>query len=667
MAGRVRPEDVALVRERVRIDGVIGEVVTLRSAGAGSLKGLCPFHDERSPSFHVTPGRGLYYCFGCGEGGDVVDFVMRTDHLTFGEAIEKLAVRAGVTLRYEDGAGPDRSGPNRTRLAQANKAAAEYFVRALAAPEAAPGRTFLTERGFDAAACEHFGVGFAPRSWDGLLGHLRSAGFSDAEALAAGLVSQGTRGTYDRFRGRLVWPIRDAAGDVLGFGARRLLEDDDGPKYLNTPETALYRKSQVLYGIDLARRDIAKLKQVVVVEGYTDVMAAHLAGVTTAVATCGTAFGPDHASLLRRYIMDDDTFGAEVIFTFDGDAAGQKAALRAFEGDQRFVAQTFVAVSPDGMDPCELRLARGDAAVRELVAGRTPLFRFAIRSALAGFDLSTAEGRVAAVRRAAPVVAGIRDNALRPEYTRLLAGWVGIPEDEVRAAVTAATRSAAAGGASGRGRGGPGDAGRSPAPEGAQRSGRGMPSIGREDPGQRGHPGQPGQSGRPGHAGQPNRPNPRDMGLFVERESLKCALQVPELLGDWYQSVGGECFRHPAYRAVHEAVTAATAAPGGRPAGGREWVAAVMDACPDDGVRSLVRELAVEPLVTTGEPSALYATSIVARLLADEAGRRLSAMTRQLGQLDQAEQADQANALLADVMELEAYRRQLQRVGRGEA
>ena len=472
MAGRVRTEDVALVRERVRVDAVIGEVVTLRSAGAGSLKGLCPFHDERSPSFHVTPARGLYYCFGCGEGGDVVDFLMKHDHLTFTEAIEKLADRAGVTLRYEDGVGPHRTGPNRQRLAQANKIAASYYVRALASPEASIGRQFLSERGFDAAACEHFGVGFAPKSWDGLLGHLRSAGFTDAEILAAGLASQGQRGTYDRFRGRLVWPIRDASGDVLGFGARKLFDDDDGPKYLNTPETALYKKSHVLYGIDLARRDIGKLKQVVVVEGYTDVMAAHLAGVTTAVATCGTAFGPDHASLLRRYLMDDDTFGGEVVFTFDGDAAGQKAALRAFEGDQRFVAQTFVAISPDNMDPCELRLASGDAAVRELVASRTPLFAFAIRSAVAGFDLTTAEGRVAAVRKAAPLVARIRDAALRPEYSRLLSGWVGVPEGDVRAAVKAAARAGAsvakAGGSAGAGSmGGGGE--RSGQPSGSSR------------------------------------------------------------------------------------------------------------------------------------------------------------------------------------------------------
>ena len=634
MAGRVRSEDVALVRDRVRVDQVIGEVVTLRPAGAGSLKGLCPFHDERSPSFHVTPSRGLYYCFGCGEGGDVVDFLMKHDHLTFGEAIEKLAARAGVTLRYEDGSGPDRgSGPNRTRLASANKVAAAWFRQALVSPEAAAGRQFLADRGFDEASWAHFGVGFAPRSWDGLLGHLRSSGFSDAESLAAGLVTQGQRGTYDRFRGRLVWPIRDASGDVLGFGARKLDEDDDGPKYLNTPETALYKKSHVLYGIDLARRDIAKAKQVVVVEGYTDVMAAHLAGVTTAVATCGTAFGADHASLLRRYIVDDDTFGAEVIFTFDGDAAGQKAALRAFEGDQRFVAQTFIAVSPDNMDPCELRLARGDAAVRELVAGRTPLFEFAIRSAIGGFDLSTAEGRVGAVRRAAPYVARIRDAALRPEYARLLSGWVGVPEDQVRQAVAAAGR---AGGHRG---------------SGSDRNAREA---------------EPTAPATPGRA---PRPDPRNPQLFVERESLKCALQVPQLVGEWYVSVQASSFRHPRYAEVHSAVATAFESAGessGR-SGGREWVEAVLAACPDDTVRDLVTELAVEPLVTAGEPDARYATSIVARLLSDEAARRVADLKRELGQLDQMAQADRVSEVLADVMQLEAYRRELAAVGQDES
>ncbi len=436
------------------------------------------------------------------------------------------------------------------------------------------------------------------------------------------------------------------------------------------PRPPLYKKSHVLYGIDLARRDIGKLKQVVVVEGYTDVMAAHLAGVTTAVATCGTAFGPDHAALLRRYLMDDDTFGGEVVFTFDGDAAGQKAALRAFEGDQRFVAQTFVAISPDNMDPCELRLASGDAAVRELVASRTPLFAFAIRSAVAGFDLTTAEGRVAAVRKAAPLVARIRDAALRPEYSRLLSGWVGVPERDVRAAVTAAGR---AGASAARGGGSAGRGGERSGEQPGDRSGVARPDSGaggarfRRCRRRRCRAGRARRSSRSELDAAPERaprPNPRDPGLFVERESLKCVLQVPDLVGDWFDSVQPDSFRHPRYAEVQQALAAA-GGPVGR-TGGQEWMDAVMSACPDDTVRDLVRELAVEPLVTSGEPTGRYATSIVARLLSDEAGRRMADLKRELGQLDQIGQADQAAAVFADVMALEAYRRELAQVGQAE-
>ena len=441
MAGRIRDEDIALVRERARIDEVVKDYVSLKSAGGGSLKGLCPFHEERSPSFHVTPARGMWYCFGCGEGGDVLKFLQKIDHMSFAESVEKLAGRTGVELRYvEGGAAINRQQGQRTRLVEAHKVAADFYRQQLGSPEAQTGREFLTGRGFDAEACGHFGVGYAPKGWDALTNHLRQKAFTDAELLAGGLVSQGNRGVYDRFRGRLVWPIRDLGGDVIGFGARKLYDDDDGPKYLNTPETPLYKKSQVLYGIDLARRDIAKQQQAVIVEGYTDVMACHLAGITTAVATCGTSFGAEHIKVLRRLLMDDDQMRGHVIFTFDGDAAGQKAALRAFEEDQRFVSQTFVAVEKSGMDPCELRQAHGDAAVRELVENRSPLFEFAIRSTLAGYNLETAEGRVGALQESAPLVARIKDPSLRPEYTRMLAGWLGIDMDEVRRAVDRAAR-----------------------------------------------------------------------------------------------------------------------------------------------------------------------------------------------------------------------------------
>ena len=598
MAGRIRDEDVALVRERARIDDVVREYVTLKSAGGGSLKGLCPFHDERSPSFHVTPSRGMWYCFGCGEGGDVINFVQRVDHLSFAETIEKLAEKTGVQLRYvEGGAAINRQQGVRTRLVEAHKAAAAFFREQLESPAAQVGRDFLSSRGFDSAAAEHFGVGFAPKSWDALMSHLRGKGFTDEELLAGGLVSQGNRGVYDRFRGRLVWPIRDLGGDVIGFGARKLLDDDDGPKYLNTPETPIYKKSQVLYGIDLARKEISKSQQAVIVEGYTDVMACHLAGVPTAVATCGTSFGADHIKVLRRLLMDDDQMKGKVVFTFDGDAAGQKAAMRAFNEDQKFVSQTFVAVESAGLDPCDLRLEHGDAAVRELVENKVPLFEFAIRSTIANYDLDSAEGRIAALRDAAPIVAKIRDGALRPEYTRRLAGWLGLDVADVAKAV----------------------GGSSSAPVGTQRAAR-----------------------------------PGDPALVIEREALKCALQHPGAVAEWYASVEEPAFTHPRAIAVHAAVVAA----GGPRSGneGLEWIDAVLEACPDDDVRSLVRELAVEPLPAMDGQDSRYATGMIARLLEVDAGRRMEDL---MGRLQRTEDAAEQQRLGQDLQALQQYRRSL--------
>ena len=436
MAGLIRQSDIEEVKARTNIADIVGDYVSLRSAGVGSMKGLCPFHDERSPSFHVRPQVGFYHCFGCGEGGDVYSFLQKMDHVSFAEAVERLAGRVGLQLHYEDGEGAPDHG-NRARLLAANQAAADFFALQLGSPGAEIGRTFLGERGFDSAAATRFGIGFAPKSWDELTKHLRAKGFTTEELTVSGLVSSGDRGIYDRFRGRLVWPIRDITGQTIGFGARKLLEDDKGPKYLNTPETPVYHKAQVLYGLDLAKRDISRGRQVVVVEGYTDVMACHLAGVTTAVATCGTAFGVDHIKVLRRVLGDDSGLG-EVVFTFDPDAAGQKAASRAFSEEQRFAAQTFVAVAPDGLDPCDLRLQRGDDAVRRLIDAKKPMFEFMIRQLLGRYNLDTVEGRVAALRAAAPVVSDIRDQALRPGYTHELARLLGMELGEVMKAVTAA-------------------------------------------------------------------------------------------------------------------------------------------------------------------------------------------------------------------------------------
>ena len=445
MAGRIRDEDVSHIRHSSQIDDVVGDYVQLKNAGGGQKKGLCPFHDEKSPSFHVTPSKGFYHCFGCQSGGDVISFVMKIEHMSFTEAVERLADRMNYQLTYEDG--PTRTGgSDRKRLLEANRLAALFYQEQLQQPGPAQvGREFLQSRGFDKQAAARFGVGYAPDEWDALSKHLKARGFTDAELELAGLTKEGQRGHIDRFRNRLVWPIHEISGDVVGFGARRLSEADAGPKYLNTPETPIYKKSALLYGLEIAKKEIAKKRQVVVVEGYTDVMAAHLAGIETAVATCGTAFGDEHIRILRRLLMDDDAFRGEVIFTFDGDAAGQKAALRAFDDDQKFVSQTFVAVEERGLDPCDLRIKDGDAAVRDLIARRVPLFEFAIKSKLKLFNLATAEGRVSALKECAPLIMKIRDKALRPEYVRALAGWIGIDIELVREAVGRNNRESASG------------------------------------------------------------------------------------------------------------------------------------------------------------------------------------------------------------------------------
>lgn len=436
VAGRIREEDVNHIRHASRIDDVVGDYVQLKSAGGGQKKGLCPFHDEKSPSFHVTPSKGFYHCFGCQTGGDVISFVMKIEHMSFTEAVERLADRLNYQLTYEDSGASRTGGSDRKRLLEANRLAATFYQEQLQQPGPAQvGREFLQSRGFDKAAAAKFGVGFAPDEWDALSRHLKAKGYTDSELELAGLTKAGQRGPIDRFRNRLVWPIHEISGDVVGFGARRLSEADTGPKYLNTPETPIYKKSALLYGLEMAKKEIAKKRQVVVVEGYTDVMAAHLAGIETAVATCGTAFGDEHIRILRRLLMDDDAFRGEVIFTFDGDEAGQKAALRAFDDDQKFVSQTFVAVEERGLDPCELRIKDGDVAVRDLVARRIPLFEFAIKSKLKLFNLATAEGRVSALKECAPLISKIRDKALRPEYIRALAGWIGVDIELVRDAV----------------------------------------------------------------------------------------------------------------------------------------------------------------------------------------------------------------------------------------
>ena len=654
MAGLIKREDIEAVRERARIEDVAGEHVTLKPAGVGSLKGLCPFHDERTPSFHVRPQLGLFHCFGCGEGGDVIAFVEKIHHLSFTEAVEYLAGRTGVQLRYEEGGGVRRGVEpgTRQRLLDANRLAEAFFTEQLATPQAQAARDFLTGRGFDRLAAAHFAVGYAPAGWDNLARRLRDAGYTEHELVESGLCSRssGAR-VYDRFRDRLIWPIRDVTGATVGFGARRLSEADQGPKYLNTPETPVYHKGQVLYGLDLAKKEIARSHQVVIVEGYTDVMAAHLSGVTTAVATCGTAFGEGHTRLVRRLLGDvadpsagviagNRARGGEVVFTFDGDAAGRKAALRAYAEDQRFAAQTFVAVDTRGLDPCDLRLAEGDLGIPRLLERRVPLFEFVIRAALDDLNLDTAEGRVAGLRAAAPVVAGIRDLALRREYTRRLAGWVGMPEEEAVASVRQVQRR------------------------------------------QRRYEEEPGLVPAPPAGALPP---PTDPVTQLERQVLEVMVQVPVLAAEvGADDLGPEAFSQPVHRTVYEAVAAgggvgavndlvdrATAAGLSRPEAvaraTAHWVERIRAEAPLAQVAAAVTELAVAPLPVQAsradrdqdEAVGRYAAGVCGALAATEVNRRLAALRARQRRMSPTE--DGYRELFEEIVGLENRRQQILR------
>ncbi|GAA4701700.1 DNA primase [Promicromonospora umidemergens] len=636
------------VRERARIDEIVSAHVTLKPAGVGALVGLCPFHDERSPSFNVRPSVGRYHCFGCGEGGDVIEFIMKMDGLSFTEAVEYLAGKTGVQLRYEEGgnARPREEPGKRQRLLEANRVAAEFYAEQLMGPGAAAARTFLAERSFDRSDAEHFGVGFAPKGWDALQRHLQGRGFTQPELVASGLMSQGQRGIYDRFRGRVIWPIRDVTGAVIGFGARRLFEDDQGPKYLNTPETSLYKKSHVLYGIDLAKREIAKGKRVVVVEGYTDVMAAHLSGVTTAVATCGTAFGGDHAKVVRRLLGDTTaggglqltsggTVGGEIIFTFDGDAAGQKAAERAYGEDQRFFAQTYVAVADGGMDPCDLRMANGPEAVRALVDGRKPLFAFVIQAKIRQFDLNTVEGRVSAVRAAAPEIVGIRDRSQRDGYMREVAGWIGTEIDEVRREVGRAASTPSL-------RRAPDRAG------GDRQSGAAASSAGS---------GPAADGSQPGAVPQVSAPDLRDPVARAEWLALVAVLQYPQHVPVSFDDLGEEAFVVPAWQAVHTAIRAAGGVTAGREISTALWVAAVLEQAPE-AVAGLVTQLAVADLPEDRESAIGAVVEGVVRNVVDHVlGRRVADAKSRLRRLDPDTEAYQT--AFADLLTIEARRRTL--------
>ncbi|WP_280317331.1 DNA primase [Nocardia wallacei] len=630
MAGRLPDRDIAAIRERVRIEDVVGEYVSLKRAGADSLKGLCPFHDEKSPSFHVRPNHSHFHCFGCGESGDVFAFLQKIEHIGFVEAVEQMADRLNYKINYEGGGtSVQRDRGTRSRLVAANAAAHEFYAAQLDEHEAEAARKYLTERNFDGNAARQFGCGYAPGGWDTLTKHLLRKGFDFKELEAAGLSRQGRRGPIDRFHRRLLWPIRNLGGDIIGFGARRLFDDDQmTAKYINTPETVLYKKSQVLFGLDLAKREIAKSHQAVVVEGYTDVMAMHLAGVKTAVASCGTAFGDEHLSVLRRLLMDDNFWRGEIIYTFDGDEAGQAAALKAFSGDQKLAGQTYIAVAPDGQDPCELRQRSGDGAVRDLVARRVPLYEFVIRGLLAEHNLDSPEGQVDALRRAVPVVAQIKDNALRKAYATKLAGWVGW--DDIQLVV------------------------------------RRVGDAARRGPRKNGAPVRESTSAATVSEHPAARPNPNDPVLVPQRQVLAAALQYPALAGPVFDSLEPEAFTHPAFVAVRAAI--AEAGGTGAGLGGAEWVSRVADHTDDLTLRALVSELSAEPLpVKSVDDIQRFVTGVLARTQEAWVGRQIAELKSKLQRVSSTEQPDAYMALFGDLVALEQYRKSLlaQAMGNG--
>ncbi|MGV0646188.1 DNA primase [Mycolicibacterium sp. XJ879] len=630
MAGRISDRDIAAIRERIRIEDVVGDYVQLRRAGADSMKGLCPFHDEKTPSFHVRPNHGHFHCFGCGEGGDVYAFVQKIEHVSFVESVELLADRVGYTITYTGAAATNvqRDRGSRSRLLAANAAAQEFYADALQSEEAGPARQYLLDRSFDAEAAARFGCGFAPSGWDTLTKHLLRKGFEFKELEAAGLSREGRRGPMDRFHRRLLWPIRASGGEVIGFGARRIFDDDPmEAKYINTPETVLYKKSSVLFGLDLAKRDIAKAHRAVVVEGYTDVMAMHLANETTAVASCGTAFGEGHLALLRRLMMDDNWYRGELIFVFDGDEAGQAAALKAFDGDQQVAGKSFVAIASDGMDPCDLRLKSGDKALRDLVARRIPMFEFAIRNLIPDGDVldNDPQAQVDALRQCVPLVARIRDYALRDEYARRLAGWTGwSDEGQVLSRVR----------------------------EEAQK--RGMPDRRRR----RGAVTEAPPRRAPSQPVTAARPDPADPTLWPQREALKAALQYPALAGPVFDSLTVESFTHPGYAAVRAAIEAA----GGASAGlsGGQWIEAVREKTAAPAAAGLVNELGVEAInVDDDERLPRYIGGVLARLQEVWVGRQIAEVKSKLQRMSPVEQGDEYHALFGDLVAMEAYRRSL--------
>ncbi|MDX1511668.1 MAG: DNA primase [Nitriliruptorales bacterium] len=588
MAGRIVREDIERLRETARLVDIAGDYTRMQPAG-GRWKGRCPFHDEKTPSFTVEPSRNLYHCFGCGKGGDIFDFLQSIEGIDFVEAVEHLARRMGVTLRYEQlSAGQQRALGQRTTLVQVNTAAMEFFRERLMADEGIPARDYLKQRGFGRNEADRFGLGWAPNEWDELAKAL-SERFDRSDLQRAGLVAPNNRGGLrDEFRGRLMFPIRDASGDVIGFGGRVVpgvdYGDFDPPKYKNSRETPLYHKTRVLFGLHEARANIVRDGLALVCEGYTDVMALHQADVGHAVATCGTAVGSRHLQLLSRYAQ-------RVVLAFDADPAGVRAAERAWDEAHKLgedvALDLRVLVLPDGRDPADVVAEHGGEALRARLDDAVPVVPFVLRHRLAEHDATTPEGRDAALKAALEVLGREPTPELRREYaSREIADPLGLSFEFV-------AKSAARAGI-----------------EIDQNQG----------------------VVRPARAGRDRR---REVGVGadrarLERRVLRVALQRPDVLGDIWTEVVPDDFTHPTGRAVFESLAAA--------GGAGTALDVILEAAPDDDVRAVIREVALEDDDLLGHDDDAvvrrFADDIVRGLLLPRARDAVREATEELARLN---------------------------------
>lgn len=423
-AGRIRDADLDEVRQRADLIEVASDYMQVKKAG-GRFKALCPFHAEKTPSLSLDPAKGLWVCFGCGEGGDAITLVQKLENLTFIETIERLARRFGVELHYEQLSSSDRAAHRRKlRLIEAHRAALDFYHDTLLrSPEAKDARAYLKGRGFTKETVQRFSVGFSPGTWDALVARLRSEKYTDQELTDAGLVSRTNDGhLVDRFRGRVMFPVFDISGDPVAFGARRM-GDEDGPKYLNSAESPIYKKGHVLYGLHWAKGAIVKQGRALIVEGYTDVIALQAAGIDEAVATCGTALGIDHLKGLQRFTQ-------ELVLSLDADEAGGRAAERMYDqliGEaQQLGLSAKVVLMPAGEDPADSVARDGGDAFRAMVDGAVPLLEFVLRREARRYAVGDPEVRARALTAGLRLLAKTQNEVVRMEYARRLSDWIKV-------------------------------------------------------------------------------------------------------------------------------------------------------------------------------------------------------------------------------------------------